>query len=133
MTQSSGDQPLWRPSAAAIAASNMTRFREKVARDWSVELPDTDALWRWSVSEIERFWLTLWRFCDVIGDGPGRVILKDRDQMPGAQFFPEARLNYAENMLRFSSSGGEGDAIVFWGEDRVKRRLSHAELHDRVS
>ncbi len=53
--------------------------------------------------------------------------------MPGAQFFPEARINYAENMLRFSKDGGEGDAIVFWGEDKVKRRLSHAELHDRVS
>jgi acetoacetyl-CoA synthetase len=137
MTQSSGDQPLWRPSPAAIAASNMSRFRARVARDWSVELPDTDALWRWSVGDIERFWLTLWRFCEVTGE-PGKVILKDRDRMPGAQFFPEARLNYAENMLRFSRPdfsrpGGEGDAIVFWGEDKVKRRLSHAELHDRVS
>ncbi|HEU4825047.1 MAG TPA: acetoacetate--CoA ligase, partial [Dongiaceae bacterium] len=136
MTRAS-DQPLWRPSPAAIAASNMSRFRARVARDWSVELADTDALWRWSVGDIERFWLTLWRFCEVTGE-PGKVILKDRDRMPGAQFFPEARLNYAENMLRFSRPdfsrpGGEGDAIVFWGEDKVKRRLSHAELHDRVS
>ena len=126
------DQPLWRPSPAAIADSNMTKFRARVARDCSVELSDTDALWRWSVDDIERFWLTLWRFCDVIGE-TGAVILKDRDKMPGAQFFPEAALNYAENMLRFSAGGGEGDAIVFWGEDKVKRRLSHAELHDRVS
>src|SRR5687767_7176768 len=91
--QSRGDQPLWRPSPAAIADSNMTRFRGRVARDWSVELADTDALWRWSVSEIEHFWLTLWRFCDVIGE-PGTVVLQDRDKMPGARFFPEARLNY---------------------------------------
>src|SRR5690349_2731260 len=98
MNQPQGNQPLWRPSQAAIAESNLTRFRARVARDWSVELPDTDALWRWSVAEIERFWLTLWRFCDVIGDGPGNEILKDRDKMPGAQFFPEARLNFTENM-----------------------------------
>src|SRR5688500_11635712 len=132
MSQLSGDQPLWRPSPAAIADSNMAKFRARVARDCSVELSDTDALWRWSVDDIERFWLTLWRFCDVIGE-PGAVTLKDRDKMPGAQFFPDGRLNYAENMLRFSAAGGEGDAIVFWGEDKVKRRISHAELHDRVS
>jgi acetoacetyl-CoA synthetase len=132
MGQLQGDKPLWRPSPAAIAESNMSKFRARVARDWSVELSDTDALWHWSVTDIERFWVTLWRFCDVIGE-PGSVVLKDRDKMPGAQFFPEARLNYAENMLRFSASGGEDDAIVFWGEDKVKRRLSHAELHDRVS
>ena len=126
------DQPLWRPSPAAIADSNMAKFRARVARDCSVELPDTDALWRWSVDDIERFWLTLWRFCDVIGE-TGAVTLKDRGKMPGAQFFPDGRLNYAENMLRFSAAGGESDAIVFWGEDKVKRRISHAELHDRVS
>ncbi|MGH6893917.1 MAG: AMP-binding protein, partial [Dongiaceae bacterium] len=126
-------EPLWRPSPAAIADANMTKFRARAARDWSVALPDTDALWRWSVTEIERFWLSLWRFCDVVGDGPGESILKDRDKMPGAHFFPEARLNFAENLLRFSKNGDEGDAIVFWGEDKVKRRLSHAELHDRVS
>src|SRR5262245_22612587 len=96
------EQPLWRPSPAAIADSNMTRFRAQVARDWAVDLPDSDALWRWSVAAIERFWVTFWRYCDVIGDGPGAVILKDRDKMPGAQFFPEAKLNFAENMLRFS-------------------------------
>ena len=49
------DQPLWRPSQASIAESNLTKFRARVARDWFVELPDTDALWRWSVAEIERF------------------------------------------------------------------------------
>src|SRR5690606_2953575 len=113
----------------------MTKFRAQVARDWSVDLADTDALWQWSVTEIQRFWVSLWRFAGVIGDGPGQTILKDGHLMPGAQFFPEAKLNYTENMLRHAADPAWAgrDAIVFWGEDKVKRRLSYADLHDRVS
>jgi acetoacetyl-CoA synthetase len=125
---------LWQPSAAAIAASNMTAFRSQVARDWQVDLPDSLALRLWSVTEIEKFWLSLWRFAEVIGDGPGRQVLIDGDKMPGAKFFPEAKLNFAENLLRYSNqpSHQNRDAIVFWGEDKVKRRLSHGELWDQV-
>src|SRR3546814_17996728 len=55
--------------------------------------------------------------------------------MPGARFFPDARLNFAENLLRRrpQDANDGSDAIVFWGEDKVKRRLSHKELYDRVS
>jgi len=123
--------PLWSPSDQAIAAANMTKFRTQVARDWQVGLQDTDALWAWSVSQIDRFWVSLWRYCEVIGE-MGRPTLKDGDRMPGAQFFPEARINYAENLLRYSK-GNPRDALVFWGEDKVKRRIAHAELWDDVA
>lgn len=125
--------PLWRPTAAALEAANMTRFRAQVARDWQVELKDTAALWQWSVTEIEKFWVSVWRFCGILGDGPGKTILKNPGQMPGAQFFPEAKINYAENLLRFSSWNAHRDAIVFWGEDKVKRRLTHGDLLEAVS
>ena len=115
-------EPLWRPSDAAVAAANMTKFRTQVARDWQIGLKDTDALWAWSTEQVDRFWTSLWRSCDVIGE-MGRPALKDGDRMPGAQFFPNARINYAENLLRFSR-GNPRDAIVFWGEDKVKRRLA---------
>src|SRR3954469_23938820 len=124
-------EPLWRPSEAAVAAANMTKFRTQVARDWQIGLKDTDALWAWSTEQIDRFWTSLWRSCDVIGE-MGRPALTDGDRMPGAQFFPNARINYAENLLRFSR-GNPRDAIVFWGEDKVKRRLAHAELWDDVA
>lgn len=125
---------LWQPTTDQILDTNMTRFRTQVARDWLVNLPDTAALWQWSVTEIEQFWLSLWRFSEIIGDGPGQTVLVDGDKMPGAKFFPEAQLNFAENLLRYSNVPGNADkdAIVFWGEDKVKRRLSHAELWDRV-
>ena len=71
--------PLWRPSEAAIAAANMTKFRTQVARDWLIGLKDTDALWDWSTQQVDRFWTSLWRYCDVIGQ-MGRPALIDGDR-----------------------------------------------------
>ena len=83
----------------------------------------------WSVADPGAFWDLLWDFACVIGE-KGGVRLADGDRMPGARFFPEARLNYAENLLRRSD---DGDALVFRGEDRVETRLSWRDLHDLVS
>jgi acetoacetyl-CoA synthetase len=124
------DQPIWRPDAQRLAAANLTGFRTRAEQRWKTALPDYDALWRWSVAHRDRFWLSVWEETGIVGDGPGETVLKNGDRMPGAQFFPEARLNYAENLLR---QRDDGDALVFWGEDRVKRRMSRAELYDLVS
>jgi acetoacetyl-CoA synthetase len=102
----------------------MTRFmRECGAKDF-------DALYAWSIAQPEAFWQKVWSFCGVIGDEGSGPVLVDRDKMPGAKFFPNARLNLAENLLRRND---DGDAIVFWGEDKVKRRLSFKELCAQVS
>lgn len=122
--------PLWTPSPERRAAANLTAFIARVQRDWGVALADYSQLYRWSCEEIEQFWLTVWDFCDVLAETRGDEVLRDGDQMPGAQFFPDARLNFAENLLRRRDGA---DAIVFWGEDQVKRRLSFAELYDRVA
>jgi acetoacetyl-CoA synthetase len=124
------DQPIWRPDAQRLAAANLTGFRTRAEQRWKTALPDYDALWRWSVAHRDRFWLSVWEETGIVGDGPGETVLKNGDRMPGAQFFPEARLNYAENLLR---QRDDGDALVFWGEDRVKRRMSRGELYDLVS
>ena len=124
------DQPIWRPDAQRLAAANLTGFRARAEARWKVTLPDYDALWRWSVAHRDQFWLSVWEEAGIVGDGPGEPALKDGDLMPGAKFFPEAKLNYAENLLRRRD---EGDALVFWGEDRVKRRMSRRELYDLVS
>jgi acetoacetyl-CoA synthetase len=123
-------QPLWRPSAARIAASNLTAFMAKVKGDWGVALDGYDALYDWSVVETEKFWLSLWDFCGVIAETRGETVLADGDKMPGAKFFPDARLSFAENLLRRRD---DADGMVFWGEDKVKRRLSHREVYDTVS
>jgi acetoacetyl-CoA synthetase len=123
------NRKLWEPSEQRIAEARMTAFMRAVEAAHSLRLPDYGAFWRWSVENREAFWREVWRFCDVIGD-PGEITVVDGDRMPGARWFPDGRLNFAENCLRFR--GGE-DALVFWGEDQVRRRLNRDELYAQVS
>ena len=122
--------PLWTPSAERIAAANTTRFRAAAEARWSVALPDSRALWRFSVNEREKFWTSIIEFADLKAETWGDKVLVDGDKLPGAKWFPDARLNFAQNLLK---QRGTGDAIVFRGEDKVRRRVSHNELHEKVS
>jgi acetoacetyl-CoA synthetase len=90
---------------------------------------DFDALHRWSVEQSGEFWELLWRFAQVRGE-PGLRRLINPERMPGAKWFPEAKLNFAENLLRNRDASL---AIRFWGEDKVKRQLSRSQLYDLVS
>ena len=124
------DTPLWTPSPERIAGTNMRRFMDTVGERWSIALPDYPALHRWSVEHPEDFWCTVWEFCDVIAETRGERVVDDRDRMPGARWFPDARLNFAENLLRRDD---DGPAMIFRGEDKVRRSLSHAEVRAQVS
>ena len=125
------DHPLWAPSPERAAASNMAAFMTFVNERHGTKLADYAALYRWSVDAMEDFWVAVWDFCGVIAETRGETVIADKAKMPGARFFPQARLNFAENLLRHS--GRAGDAIVFWGEDRGRTRLTHAQLRDDVS
>jgi acetoacetyl-CoA synthetase len=107
----------------------MSAFMLEVNASFGLKLSDYGSLYAWSITERADFWRLLWDFCGVRGDPGSPVILND-DRMPGARWFPEARLNFSENLLRRRD---DADAIVFWGEDRVRRRLSHRQLHDQVA
>ncbi|MGE5516032.1 MAG: acetoacetate--CoA ligase [Bacteroidota bacterium] len=122
--------PLWQPAPERIAGANLTAFIHTVNQRFGAAVSDMPSLWRWSVAAPEEFWRMVWEFTGVVGDGPGAVTVDDIHKMPGAQWFPEARLNFAENLLRRND---DADALVFWGEDQVQRRLSFAELHALVS
>jgi len=126
----SASEPLWRPSRERVAAANLTRFMAAVGERWGVAAGSYRDLYGWSIAQPEQFWQSVWSFCGVVADTPGDTVLLDRDRMPGAVFFPKARLNYAENLLRRRD---ETEALVFWGEDKVKRRLTYDQLYDRVS
>jgi acetoacetyl-CoA synthetase len=123
-------EPLWQPSGKRIADANLTRFISAVADDWGFRAEGFDALHRWSIAEKEKFWHSVWSFTGVIAETQGAVALADGTAMPGAKWFPEARLNFAENLLRRRD---DGPAIVFRGEDRVRRTISRNELYDLVS
>jgi acetoacetyl-CoA synthetase len=124
------DKPLWIPPPERAAASNMAAFMTFVNARHATAIADYAALHAFSVERMEDFWVAVWDFCGVIAETRGDTVIADRQKMPGARFFPDARLNFAENLLRHADSS---DAIAFWGEDRVRGRLSHGELRDEVS
>lgn len=121
--------PLWSPDPAGAAAAPMGRFLASIAANEGSEIRDYRALHSWSVGDVGGFWSRLWDFCGIIGD-KGEPDLIDGHSMMDARFFPDARLNYAENILR---NPGPGDAIIFRGEDKVERRISWEELAALVS
>jgi acetoacetyl-CoA synthetase len=120
------DRPLWQPSQQRIAAANLTAFMRDVRERYGVAVADYPQLYAWSIEDLERFWHAVWSYCGVIAATEGDVILTDRDKMPGARWFPDARLNFAENLLRRRD---RATAIVFWGEDKVKSRVTYGELY----
>jgi len=121
--------PLWAPSEMAVRSSPLTAFMHEATRRSGLDLNDYDALHQWSVEDREGFWRLVWDHCGIIGNR-GERIMADGERRPGASFFPDARLNFAENLLRRT---GPADAIVFRGEDKAERRLSWDELHALVS
>ena len=124
------DQPLWTPSPQRIAASNLSAFTQFVAERYGVTANSYAELHTWSCHDREQFWQAIWQFCGVVGSTQGDAILIGRERMPGARWFPEARLNFAENLLR---QRDDSTAIVFWGEEQLKSQVTWAELYAEVS
>jgi acetoacetyl-CoA synthetase len=122
-------KPLWTPSQAGIARHPITPFMAEAGARTGRPFGDYDALHAWSVADPAAFWDLVWDFCGVVGEKGARRLV-DGDRMPGARFFPDAILNFAENLLRRND---DGEAIVFRGEDRVERRLTWRQLNDLVS
>jgi len=118
-------QQLWQPSAQRIADANITAFRLAVESEHGIELPDYAALYEWSISQPEQFWTKIWDFCGVVASEQGTAVVTHANKMPGAKWFPDARLNFAENLLQ--KTGGE-PAIIFRAEDCVTRELSWDSL-----
>jgi acetoacetyl-CoA synthetase len=121
---------VWRPSAARIADSNLTRFTACLNARKGMRLDGYEQLYAWSVSHPEDFWTELARFADVRADWGQGPVLQDREHTPGARFFPNARLSFAENLLRYQDDHA---AIVFVNERGSRRQLSHRELRQEVA
>ncbi len=122
--------PIWEPSPERIERSNMTAFMRDVHRRWGVPVADYSALYRFSIDQPERFWASVWEFCGVIAQRRGDVVVQDIARMPGARWFPDARLNLTENLLRRRD---DADALVALSETGVVTRLSFGALYAEVS
>ena len=123
-------QPLWTPSPERIEQTNVTSLINKINADWDVSLTNSEHLHQFSVTEMEKFWRSLIEYAELNGETWTGPELVDRNKLPGAKWFPEARFNYAENILKRRD---DADAFVFWGENKVKRRMSFKTLYDQVS
>lgn len=119
---------LWRPDREQLESSNLTRFMKRLG--WGAA--DTyDELWRWSVAHPAEFWTHLWEYAGVIAEGSCQPALEHGASMHETQWFPNAKLNYAENLLRERPRNSE--ALVFRAEGMFESRMTFGELCDRVS
>ncbi|UTH72915.1 acetoacetate--CoA ligase [Chromobacterium sp. IIBBL 290-4] len=121
--------PIWSPSAERLAGSHLTAFARLAETAWNKPLPDYRSLWQASITDPALFWSLVWDYCGVIGD-KGGVALENGENMLAARFFPEARLNFAENLLRRDD---DTLAVVFRGEDKLEQKYSWRELNQQVS
>jgi acetoacetyl-CoA synthetase len=123
-------EKLWEPSEDRIRSTNMYRFMTIVNKIYNKDFTDYTRLWEWSVENLEDFWATAWDFLDIKASVPYEKVIQDKDKMPGAKFFAGSKLNFAENLLRFRD---DSTALVFRGEDAVRRTLTYNQLYDEVA
>jgi len=122
-------EPIWSPGPARRQSANIWRFIERLHSEGQPGIRDYWDLYRYSIEHPEQFWRAVWTYCAIIGE-PGAVTVRDRDKMPGAKWFPEARLNFAENLLRYRD---DRKALIFRSECGMRSELSYAELHSAVA
>ncbi|HJO62004.1 MAG TPA: AMP-binding protein, partial [Desulfobacterales bacterium] len=121
---------LWEPPNDRIKAANITRYMKWLKKDKGLDFTDYDKLWKWSVTQIEAFWESLWQFLQIKASKPYREVLSDRE-MPGAEWFNGASLNYAEHVFHHMSP--DCPALMFQSEIQSLMEISWDELYQNVS
>ena len=125
-------QLLWTPNASFAARSNITAYMEWLRRERGLDHADYDALWRWSVDDLEGFWSSLWSYFDVVADGTMQRLLQ-RPSMEQARWFEGVRVNYAEHLLRYEARAQPGEtAIHHLTESQPLAQLSWQQLGAQV-
>ena len=127
------EHPLWQPGPQQIRNANLTAFMRSVEDAGGPRTGSYDALYRWSIEQPAEFWLAVWNFCGVKSKTRGSRVLEHPQRMPGACWFPDARLNYAENLLHHEHGNVSDPAIIFRGENQIRSQISRRELRDEVS
>ncbi len=121
---------LWQPTEEQIKQSNIYRFMTFINETYDQDFTTYAPLYDWSVENISDFWAAFWKFADIIHSQPYDEVIDDTAKMPGAEWFAGARLNFAENLLRFRD---DRVALIFKGEDQPSVRMTYAQLYDEVA
>tara|TARA_B100000886_G_C20424568_1_gene493261 strand:+ start:2957 stop:4906 length:1950 start_codon:yes stop_codon:yes gene_type:complete len=123
-------KPLWKPNKEFVRKTHLSRFIKQINREWDYRHADYNSLHKWSVKNIEKFWQSVWNYGSVIAETGGDVVLRNNSSLPKASFFPDAKLNFAENLLRCRENS---PALYFAGENGVRKVVSFSELYSDVS
>ncbi len=132
MTDHSAPETLWSPTPARIAQTRIRDFQRWLADNRDVKTASYRELWSWSVSDLGEFWQSIWDYFDVVHSSEPERALAD-SRMPGAVWFPGARLNWAENLLRHAHTTPEAQAIVAVTEAGQPVSTTWTELEQRTA
>jgi len=123
-------RPLWSPSEDRVENANMTRFIRFINERYGKQFEAYRDLYRWSIENIPDFWAAMWEFADIRASRGYDTVVDDLSRMPGAKWFAGARMNFAENLLRYRD---DHVAFIFKGEAQPSVRMTYAELYDSVA
>jgi acetoacetyl-CoA synthetase len=121
---------LWQPSEEQIKKTNMYRFMNFIDERFGKDFKEYEQLHQWSIDNVSDFWAAFWEFADVIHSEPYDQVVDDDTKMPGAKWFSGARLNFAENLLRYRD---DQIALIFKGEAQASTKMTYAQLYDEVA
>ena len=124
------NEVIWSPSDKRVKSSQMHKFMQNINKKFSINLSSFSELHNWSIENKTQFWELIWNFFDIIGSKGTKPYIDPLNKMPGSNFFPNGKVNYAENML---SGINLGIAIVFKSEDKLRKEVSWKELKDQVA
>ncbi|MDY6793558.1 MAG: AMP-binding protein, partial [Thermodesulfobacteriota bacterium] len=121
---------LWKPSEERVKGTNMYRFMNFVNDKIGKDFTNYDPMYRWSIENIPEFWTLMWEFTEIRASKPYSQVIDDVTKMPGAKWFAGARLNFAENLLRYRD---DHVALIFKGESQDSIKMTYKELYDEVA
>ncbi|MFH1514630.1 MAG: acetoacetate--CoA ligase, partial [bacterium] len=124
------EKALWKPSKEWAEGSRMSEFMRRVNKKYGKNFQHYYDLHQWSIENIPEFWKEVWECSGIIHSQAFDEVVDDITKMPGAKWFSGARLNFAENLLQRRD---DHTAIIFWGEEKVKKSLTYKELYWEVN
>ncbi len=121
---------LWKPSLERSENANITRYRHYINDEFSLHLDSYCDLYHWSVNNIPEFWGSVWNFVGIVSSQKYERRVDDLSKFPGTKWFPGARLNFAENLLKFKD---DQSALIYSNEDGIRASLTYKELNRKVA
>jgi acetoacetyl-CoA synthetase len=132
VTETAEGTPLWEPSEQLKENARISGYMEWLRDEKNLSLGEYNELWEWSVTDLEGFWGSIWEYCGIEASKPYERVLAKRE-MPGAQWFPGADLNFAEHVLRHAADRPQEPAILHQSEVRPLGEVSWAGLQERTA